>query len=64
MAALQMILTPRFLAALLLLFSAPANAIVGGAVPSVGDIGWSVVTIVGSRGNFCTGTLIGCLSSP
>jgi secreted trypsin-like serine protease len=41
-----------------LLFSAPADAIVGGGVPSAGGIGRSVVTIVGSRGNFCTGALI------
>jgi hypothetical protein len=36
----------------------PARAIVGGAAPSTEGIGRSVVTIVGSRGNFCTGTLI------
>ena len=41
-----------------LLQAAPAAAIVGGAVPSEDGIGRSVVTIVGSRGNFCTGTLI------
>jgi secreted trypsin-like serine protease len=41
-----------------LLLSAPASAIVGGGVPSAEDIGRSVVTIVGSRGNFCSGSLI------
>jgi hypothetical protein len=42
----------------MLLFVFPAHAIVGGAVPSAEGIGQSIVTIVGSRGNFCTGTLI------
>lgn len=37
---------------------APANAIVGGGAPSADGVGRSVVTIVGSRGNFCTGALI------
>ena len=41
-----------------LLFTAPAGAIVGGGTPSAEGIGRSVVTIVGSRSNFCTGTLI------
>ena len=36
----------------------PHRAIVGGGVPSTRAIGRSVVTIVGSRGNFCTGALI------
>ncbi|SDT20422.1 Trypsin [Bradyrhizobium canariense] len=40
------------------LLVAPAYAIVGGAAPSTEGVGRSVVTIVGSRGNFCTGTLI------
>ena len=41
-----------------LLVPASADAIVGGA-PAIADgIGRSVVTIVGSRGNFCTGSLI------
>jgi secreted trypsin-like serine protease len=40
------------------LVSTPAAAIVGGAAPSADGIGRSVVTIVGSRGNFCTGSLI------
>jgi secreted trypsin-like serine protease len=43
---------------LALLVSVPAGAIVGGAAPAAEGIGGSVVTIVGSRGNFCTGTLI------
>ena len=36
----------------------PRIAIVGGAPPAPEAIGRSVVTIVGSRGNFCTGSLI------
>jgi hypothetical protein len=46
------------LAGLGLFALAPAHAIVGGGVPSAEGIGRSVVTIVGSRGNFCTGALI------
>jgi hypothetical protein len=46
------------LAGLVLSTIAPAHAIVGGGVPSAEGIGRSVVTIVGSRGNFCTGALI------
>src|SRR5882724_705387 len=49
---------PRMIAVLALLLSDPADAIVGGGVPSAEGIGRSVVTIVGSRGNFCTGALI------
>jgi hypothetical protein len=45
-------------AVLALLAAAPAGAIVGGGVPSADGIGRSVVTIVGSRGNFCSGALI------
>jgi secreted trypsin-like serine protease len=41
-----------------LLLCKPAHAIVGGGVPSAEGIGRSVVTIVGSRGNFCTGALV------
>src|SRR6266403_4007493 len=48
----------RMIAVLALLVSAPAGAIVGGGVPSAEGIGRSVVTIVGSRGNFCTGALV------
>lgn len=36
----------------------PAYAIVGGAAPAPETIARSVVTIVGSRGNFCTGSVI------
>jgi hypothetical protein len=49
---------PAMIALSALLVSAPADAIVGGGVPSAEGIGRSVVTIVGSRGNFCTGALI------
>src|ERR1700740_22627 len=46
------------LIASILLLASPAYAIVGGAAPSDDNIGRAVVTIVGSRGNFCTGSLI------
>jgi secreted trypsin-like serine protease len=46
------------LSSLALLIAAPADAIVGGGAPSVDGVDRSVVTIVGSRGNFCTGALI------
>ncbi len=46
------------LAAAAALLGAPAQAIVGGAAPSDDGSGRSVVTIVGSRGNFCSGALI------
>ncbi len=36
----------------------PAQALVGGAERDQGALGRSVVTIVGSRGNFCSGALI------
>lgn len=49
---------PRMTVGLALLLSAPAHAIVGGGAPSTEGVGRSVVTIVGSRGNFCTGALI------
>src|SRR6195256_3269758 len=45
-------------ASLVLLVAAPAEAIVGGGVPSAEGIGRPGVTLVGSRGNFCTGALI------
>ncbi|WP_315762481.1 MULTISPECIES: S1 family peptidase [unclassified Bradyrhizobium] len=45
-------------AAVLLLGISPAAAIVGGAPSSNDAVGRSVVTIVGSRGNFCSGALI------
>src|SRR3954454_19369079 len=41
-----------------LLSSFPAHAFVGGGAPSAEGVARSVVTIVGSRGNFCTGALI------
>ena len=49
---------PRLIAGLALLLSVPAHAIVGGGAPSTEGVARSVVTIVGSRGNFCTGVLI------
>src|SRR5215207_9370963 len=48
----------RLIASLALLLSVPAHAIVGGGAPSTEGIARSVVTIVGSRGNFCTGAVI------
>src|SRR3981189_203368 len=56
-AAAMKILLP-VMAGLALLFVVPAHAIVGGGVPSTDGVARSVVTIVGSRGNFCTGSLI------
>src|SRR5437899_7042718 len=49
---------PGMMAVLALLPCAPADAIVGGGVPSAEGIGRSVVTIVGSAGKFWTGALI------
>jgi len=53
---------PRLITSLIasfaLLLSVPAHAIVGGGAPSTEGVARSVVTIVGSRGNFCTGALI------
>jgi secreted trypsin-like serine protease len=49
---------PRLIAGFSLLLSVPAHAIVGGGAPSTEGVTRSVVTIVGSRGNFCTGALI------
>jgi trypsin len=43
---------------LTLLLAPPACAIVGGGAPSAEGIGRSIVTIVGSRGNFCSGVLV------
>jgi secreted trypsin-like serine protease len=40
------------------LLASPCYAIVGGAAPSSDGPARAVVTIVGSRGNFCTGSLI------
>lgn len=42
----------------LCLFAAPASAIVGGGSAPSGAVGRSVVTIVGSQGTSCTGSLI------
>jgi secreted trypsin-like serine protease len=53
---------PRLIAGLIaslaLSLSFPAHAIVGGGAPSTEGVARAVVTIVGSRGNFCTGALI------
>src|SRR3982751_3240974 len=48
----------RIWTALVLLSAAPGSAIVGGGTPSTDGVARSVVTIVGSRGNFCTGAMI------
>ncbi|MGN1286740.1 MAG: S1 family peptidase [Bradyrhizobium sp.] len=48
----------RATAFLTMLMATPAFAIVGGGAPSTDGVARSVVTIVGSRGNFCTGALI------
>jgi secreted trypsin-like serine protease len=56
--AAAMKLLVRIFAGLALLAAAPAYAIVGGGAPSVDGVARSVVTIVGSRGNFCTGAMI------
>src|ERR1700759_690025 len=48
----------RVSAVLAPLLIAPAYAIVGGAMPATDGVFRSVVTIVGSRGNSCSGTLI------
>src|SRR6201991_2335507 len=47
-----------FVAAVALLSAGPAHAIVGGGAPQTYGVALSVVTIVGSRGNFCTGSVI------
>ncbi|MGX4774642.1 S1 family peptidase [Bradyrhizobium guangdongense] len=47
-----------FLIAAALLPAVPGHAIVGGGIPQTEGVARAVVTIVGSRGNFCTGTLI------
>ncbi|MEH2538371.1 MULTISPECIES: S1 family peptidase [unclassified Bradyrhizobium] len=49
---------PRMIAGLVLLLPVPAHAIVGGGAPSTEGVARSIITIVGSRGNFCTGALI------
>lgn len=40
------------------LLGSPAHAIVGGGTPQADGVARAIVTIVGSRGNFCTGSLI------
>jgi secreted trypsin-like serine protease len=57
-AAMETLFRTLVVAALALLVAAPAEAIVGGGAPSAEGVGRAVVTIVGSRGNFCTGALI------
>jgi secreted trypsin-like serine protease len=42
----------------LMVAAQPAHAIVGGAAPAPETIARSIVTIVGSRSNFCTGSVI------
>jgi len=54
-AAMKIAFTIMFAA---MVFVPPAHAIVGGAAPAPEGISRFVVTIVGSRGNFCTGSLI------
>ena len=49
---------PCLATGLALLFPFSAHAIVGGGAPQTDGVARSVVTIVGSRGNFCTGSLI------
>ncbi len=49
---------PDAIMAGLVLLAAPAHAIVGGAPPFTDGAGRAVVTIVGSHGTFCTGSLI------
>src|SRR5258707_5223145 len=56
--AAAMKILPSMMAGLALLLSVPAYAIVGGGAPQTDGVARSVVTIVGSRGNFCTGSLI------
>ena len=56
--AAQMRILLRITVGASVLAFAPAHAIVGGGAPSAEGTGRSVITIVGSRGNFCTGALI------
>lgn len=41
-----------------ILLASPAHAIVNGGTPQTDGVARAIVTIVGSRGNFCTGSLI------
>jgi len=52
------LLQKSLLLAAALLVSAPAEAIVGGGTLPAEGVARAIVTIVGSRGNFCTGSLI------
>src|SRR4051812_38743212 len=56
--AAAMKILPPMTVGLALLLSVPAHAIVGGGAPQTDGVARSVVTIVGSRGNFFTGALI------
>lgn len=56
--AAAMKILPLLIAGLGLTVSTAAHAIVGGGAPSTDGVARSVVTIVGSRGNFCSGALI------
>ena len=56
--AATMMVSLRICTSLVLLSAAPAQAIVGGSAASTDGVARSVVTIVGSRGNFCTGAVI------
>lgn len=56
--AAAMKILSSMMAGLALLVSVPAHAIVGGGAPQTDGVARSVVTVVGSRGNFCTGALI------
>jgi secreted trypsin-like serine protease len=47
-----------FVALVAALTTSPAQAIVGGGAPQTDGVARSVVTIVGSRRNFCTGSVI------
>ena len=49
---------PCSIVSFVLLLPATGHAIVGGGAPSTEGVARSVITIVGSRGNFCTGALI------
>jgi secreted trypsin-like serine protease len=48
----------QFVAALALTAASPASAMVGGAPVAEDGVGRSVVTIIGSRGTFCSGALV------
>lgn len=56
--AAPMKILPCSIVSFVLLLPATGHAIVGGGAPSTEGVARSVITIVGSRGNFCTGALI------